>query len=252
MKRDAHFALQRFQLHLHLAAQIGVQRRKRLIEQQHTRAIHQRASQRHTLLLAAAQLCRSGLREFAHFHHRQRLRDALGNFRLRSILGAQAVRHVFEHRKMRKNRVALENSVHLATMRGNAIQPLRAHPDFAAVQIFEPGDQPQQSRFARAALAENGEKFTAGDIQVIPRSTGRRPNRFMTWRMERIGALAAAAVAAVPTAAASGEVFVTAPPLFRSRFRCTCRGAARSARNKCASCIRPHCPGAAISAARRS
>ena len=79
-KSDAYFALQRFQLVLHLAAQIGIERGKRFIEQQHARAVDQRARQRHALLLSAAQARRRGLREFAHLHHGERLRDPIGNF----------------------------------------------------------------------------------------------------------------------------------------------------------------------------
>ena len=53
-ERDADFALQGLQLHLHLAAQVGVQRRERFVEQQQLRPVHQRAGQSDALLLAAA------------------------------------------------------------------------------------------------------------------------------------------------------------------------------------------------------
>ena len=53
---NPHFALQRFQFHLHLPPQVRVQRRKRLIQQQQSWAVHQRPCQRNSLLLAAADL----------------------------------------------------------------------------------------------------------------------------------------------------------------------------------------------------
>src|SRR5258707_7257031 len=51
---DAEFALQRFQLTLHLFAQVGVERGKRFVEQQEFWAIDKRAGEGDTLLLAAA------------------------------------------------------------------------------------------------------------------------------------------------------------------------------------------------------
>ena len=53
---DADLALQRFQFDLHLAAEAGVERGERLVEQQQARTIDQGASQRDTLLLATADL----------------------------------------------------------------------------------------------------------------------------------------------------------------------------------------------------
>ena len=53
-ERDADLALQRFQLDLHLPAQVRIERGKWFIEQQQSRAVHQRPSQRNALLLPAA------------------------------------------------------------------------------------------------------------------------------------------------------------------------------------------------------
>ena len=53
---DADLVLQADQLELHLLAQLLVERRERLVEQQHLRALHQRAGQRHALPLAAGEL----------------------------------------------------------------------------------------------------------------------------------------------------------------------------------------------------
>ena len=53
---DADVALQVLQLDLHVAAQLAVERRQRLVEQQHGRPVDQRAGQRDALLLAAGQL----------------------------------------------------------------------------------------------------------------------------------------------------------------------------------------------------
>ena len=53
---DADLVLQALQLHLHGAAQLLVERAERLVEQQQTRPLDQRARQRDALLLAAGEL----------------------------------------------------------------------------------------------------------------------------------------------------------------------------------------------------
>ena len=52
-----------FSSHLHLPAQVGVERGERFVEKQQTRAVHERASERDALLLAAADLGRLSLGE---------------------------------------------------------------------------------------------------------------------------------------------------------------------------------------------
>ena len=53
---DAEPLLQLLQLELHLLAQLAVERAQRLVAQQHARLDHERAGERHALLLAAREL----------------------------------------------------------------------------------------------------------------------------------------------------------------------------------------------------
>ena len=53
---DADLVLQALQLELHGAAELLVERGERLVEQEQARALHQRAGERHALLLAAGEL----------------------------------------------------------------------------------------------------------------------------------------------------------------------------------------------------
>src|SRR5436853_7503286 len=62
-KSDTDFALQGFQFALHLLAQIGVERGKRLVEQEKQRAVDESTREGHALLLAAAQFGGAGIRE---------------------------------------------------------------------------------------------------------------------------------------------------------------------------------------------
>ena len=53
---DADILLKPCQFEPHLVAQFGIERRERLVEQQHLRPLDQRAGQRHALALAARHL----------------------------------------------------------------------------------------------------------------------------------------------------------------------------------------------------
>ena len=62
-ERDADFLLQVDQLDLHFLAELGIERRERLIEQQHRRMRHECARDGDALLLAARQFLRHSFRE---------------------------------------------------------------------------------------------------------------------------------------------------------------------------------------------
>ena len=64
------------ELRTHLVAQLRIERRERLIQQQHARPLHQRARQRHALTLAAGELIRHAIAEAAQLHQLQRFIDA--------------------------------------------------------------------------------------------------------------------------------------------------------------------------------
>ena len=73
---DADRLLQPAQFDLHLLAQLLVERRQRLVEQQHLWPHHQGAGQRDALALAAGQLVSAALSQPAQRDLRQRLVDA--------------------------------------------------------------------------------------------------------------------------------------------------------------------------------
>ena len=79
--RSRQLALDRLQLELHLLAQLQVERAERLVEQQHARAVDERAGERDALALAAGELDRPALADVRQAHHRQRLGGALARAR---------------------------------------------------------------------------------------------------------------------------------------------------------------------------
>ena len=62
-ERDADLVLDPLQLHLHVLAELEVERAERLVEQEHARVVDERAPERDALLLAAGELLRLALRE---------------------------------------------------------------------------------------------------------------------------------------------------------------------------------------------
>ncbi len=107
----AELVLQVRQLELRVLAQLLVERRERLVEQQQLRALDQRARERDALLLAARELVGLALRERPELHQRQHLRDALADLRRRHALLLQPVGDVLLDRHVREQRVGLEHQV---------------------------------------------------------------------------------------------------------------------------------------------
>ena len=73
---DADLVLQADQLELHLLAQLAIERRERLVEQQHLGALDQGARERHALPLTARELVGPALLQAVEPDHGERLLDA--------------------------------------------------------------------------------------------------------------------------------------------------------------------------------
>src|SRR6266404_3683075 len=162
---DADFALESFQLALHLLAEVGVEGGKRLVQEQELRAIDERAGECDALLLAAAERGGTSGGEADHFHHAESLFNAARDFRFRGGLDAQSVSDVFADVQVRKEGVNLEDGIHAALVGRERIEALVAHPDFAGGGLFETGNEAEKRGLARAALAEESKKFASGDSQ---------------------------------------------------------------------------------------
>src|SRR6185312_1822285 len=99
----------------HLLAQPGVERRQRLIEQQHLRLKDKRASQCDALLLTARKLRGRSVALAGKLHQFERLaraRSAIGNPAL-----PQPELHIAERRKMREERITLKHRADIALER---------------------------------------------------------------------------------------------------------------------------------------
>ena len=165
-KRHAQAAVQRLELKLHVLAQLLVERAQWFVHQHELRVEHQRARQRHALLLPARHLRRVAHAHGVHLHHLQRARHlglALG---LGELAHAQRVGDVLGHRHVWEQGVVLEHHAEIAFVRRGAGDGYAVETDLTGRRGLEPGQHHQRSGFARTRGAEQREELTALDVQV--------------------------------------------------------------------------------------
>ena len=96
---------------------LRVERRERLVEQQHRRLDRQRAGDRDALLLAAGELVRVAVGGLREAHQLQQLVGALEARRLVLAAHAQAEGDVGAHVHVREQAVCLKDHAHVALVR---------------------------------------------------------------------------------------------------------------------------------------
>ena len=110
-------ALQIAQFLAHLDPQFEVEVGQRLVKHQDARLEHQRAGDRHALLLSPGQLRRETGRHPGKIDKLQYAADPAGDLRLAEPAQPQPERDVVEHRQVRKERVILEDKTDVAAVR---------------------------------------------------------------------------------------------------------------------------------------
>ncbi|MPL92914.1 hypothetical protein SDC9_39038 [bioreactor metagenome] len=165
---DAHLALQLDQLDLHLLADLLVERRERLIEEQHLRLQDQRAGKRHALPLPARKrMCRA--RAIAlEPDHLERLFHRLRLLGLRARIAAQAETDVLAHGEMREDRVGLEHHVGRALVRRDIGHVLAVDQHRARGDVLEARDGAQKRGLAAARGAKEREELALADRRSDP------------------------------------------------------------------------------------
>ena len=151
---DAEIALQPLQFAAHMLAQERIERRQRLVEQQHFWPRNQRARQRHALLLAARHLRGQPLGIFTHPHQIQKLARLLPPRRFGDAAHLEAVGDIVDGAHMREQRVILEHH-RRAALGGRRVGHVAvADQDIARGGRLVAGDHPQRRRLAATAGTE--------------------------------------------------------------------------------------------------
>ena len=172
---DAGLLLELLQLDAHGLAQLEIERRERLVEQEDLRARGHGAGERHPLLLPSGELVRLALREAAeldHVEHAPRARLDLGRGPLQP---PHPERDVLGHRHVGEERVLLEDGVHRPPVGRQPLDLLAVEEDRALGHVLEPRDHAQQRGLAAAGRAEEGEELVVRDLQARAPDRGEGP-----------------------------------------------------------------------------
>src|SRR5689334_14598502 len=164
-RRVVELVVQAPDLEAHLAAQVGVEVRERLVEKEDLGRGRQRAGERHALLLAAGKLRGVALRQLRELGRGERPVGALLALGRLDAAHLQSVAHVVAHGHVRPHRVALEDHAHVAPLgwdhRARLRNHLVAHADAALVGLEESRDHAQRRGLAAARRPQQADELAA-------------------------------------------------------------------------------------------
>ena len=137
---------------------------------QHLRLRHQRARQRHSLLLPAAQVRRQPIRQGAETQSVENPRDPLADLGAARLL-RQRISDVLKNRHMRPDGVGLKDHADVAPLRRNecavrrAVNRMIVDQNFPGQRLLQSGDAAKRRRFAAAARTEQGKQFALAHFE---------------------------------------------------------------------------------------
>src|SRR5262249_11872157 len=171
---DAEAVLEVAKFDAHIGAQLRIEIRQRLVEQQHRGLEYEGARQRHTLLLATRKLGGAPGTKFAHLHHVEPPLYLFCDFRHASFANPQPVGDVVEHGHVGPDRVGLEHHRQAALFGRNIdLATGREHrhtvdPNLTGGWPLEPSDGAQCCGLAATGWSEQRQLFTGHDLEVDP------------------------------------------------------------------------------------
>ena len=166
---DAGAPLQVLELAAHLLAELEVEGRERLVQQQHLGMIGQRARQGDPLLLPAGELGGAPSAQPRHLDQGQHLLDDAADLLLGRAPHLQSEGDVLRHRHMGEQGIALEDGIDRPLIGRQMLDRAALEQDLAGARLLEAGDQAQQRGLAAARGAQEGEELVLpdGDRDVV-------------------------------------------------------------------------------------
>ena len=147
------------------AAQVRIEIRERLVEQQRPRLDHQRARERDALLLAARERLDRARRGTIEPDVRERGRGARAALRLRDAARLEPERDVLLDRHVREERVVLKHHPEAAHARCARRDVLALEPHAPGIRRLVARDHAQRRRLPRAARAHERHELAARDLE---------------------------------------------------------------------------------------
>ena len=179
---DLQLALQTLQLEAHLLAELGVQVRQRLIEQQERRLHRQRARERQALLLAAGERRRLAVGQLVELHGREHPHYVVANLPARVTVATdlQWKGGILEHVHVWPDGVGLEHHAEAALVGrhedacGRRIDDPIVDRDPADARPLETGNRAKRRRLTAAARTKQREETPLGhgEAHVLRRPDG--------------------------------------------------------------------------------
>ena len=148
----------------HGDAQLGVEVRERLVEQEHLRVAHDRAAHGDALALAARELARIALEERDQSEDFGGALDAGFDLGFRRLPELEREAHVVGDRHVRVERVVLEHHGDVPLFRRHVVDDALADADLAARDVLEAGDHAQKGRLAAARRADQDHELPVDDV----------------------------------------------------------------------------------------
>src|SRR5215472_1609194 len=158
--------MQLLELDAHLHAQLGIEVRQRLIEQEHPGVTYDGAAQRHAVTLTAGKLARLSIQQFADVEDIRRLAHALVDFSSFEFPHLQSERHVVAHAHMRVERVVLEHHGDVAVHRRQFVDHVAVDGDVARTDRFESGDHPEGRGLAATGRPDEDHELLVANLQI--------------------------------------------------------------------------------------
>jgi len=164
-RRHADPVVQAFELGAHLDAELRVQVRERLVEEEHLGFAHERASHRDPLALAARELAGATAEQLVQPEHPAHLVDPLSNVVPRRPPPTQAEPEVPLHGHVRVQRVVLEHHRDVSVLRGHVVHDAVADRDRALADPLQAGHHPQRGRLPAPRRPDQDQELRVGDLE---------------------------------------------------------------------------------------
>ncbi|MDF2808962.1 MAG: hypothetical protein K0S43_3908 [Cellulosimicrobium sp.] len=151
-----------------LPAQLGVEVRQRLVEEERLRVAHDRATHRDALALAAGEVRGLAVQVLAQVEHVGGALDLPADLLLVVLaLGEpERERDVLGHREVRVERVVLEHHREVALARRLLVDARAVDVELAGRDVLEPDDHAQDRRLPRAGRPDEDDELAVGDVEV--------------------------------------------------------------------------------------
>ena len=162
---DADVVLEALDEELHLLTQLQVEGSERLVEQEDSRTVDERACERDPLLLTSRELTRLALSVPAQLDEVEHFLDLAFEDSSPRALSPQAEGDVLEDREVREEGVALEDRVDVPLVRRRPADRALAEVDRTRCRLLETADHPQRRRLAATRRTEQGKEAAARDLE---------------------------------------------------------------------------------------